>query len=196
MTRQPKSAKPDGPATDIGTLAGGSVPVRRIPIALSRHLFQIFLAATADGLAREYLTNVQFGVLVELSRVTGEPDIDQNSLAARMCIDRASTSQFLDELEAMGLVERRVNGADRRARLLRLTPRGERLRARLHPAQLDRQKRVLAVLTPEERELFLDLLARVVESNRDLARPGVGRRKPGVQRLMAVKSRTSHSRKT
>ncbi len=189
MARQPKSARPDGPATDSGALASEGVPGRRIPIALARHFFQIFVAATAEGLAREGLTNLQFGALVELSRVTGEPDIDQNSLAARMCIDRASTSQLLEELEAMGLVERRVNGADRRARLLRLTSRGERLRARVHPAQLDRQKRVLAALTPDERELLVDLLARVVESNRDLARPGGGRRKPGFQRLISSMSR-------
>jgi len=37
---------------------------------------------------------------------------------------------------------------------------------------------ILAALTPKERELFLDLLVRVVEANRALARPGAGRRKP------------------
>ena len=40
------------------------------------------------------------------------------------------------------------------------------------------QARLLAVLTPTEREIFLELLARVIEANENYARPGAGRRKP------------------
>jgi DNA-binding MarR family transcriptional regulator len=184
------------PPMDTGTSNSGGVPVRRTPPALARRFFQICTTATAEMLAGENLTNLQYGGLVYLSRVGGEPDIDQNGLAGRLGIDRASTSQLVDELEEMGLVERRVNGADRRARLLRLTPRGERLRARLSPALSARQMRVLAALTPHERELLLDLLVRVVESNRTLARPGAGRRKRGSHHSTASKSRQSPSNKT
>jgi DNA-binding MarR family transcriptional regulator len=128
--------------------------------------------------------------------VTGEPDIDQNGLAARLGIDRARVSQLLDEIDAMGLVDRRVNGADRRARLLRLTPRGERLRARLQPASIASQMRVFASLTPHERELLLDLLVRVVESNSNLARSGAGGRKRGSHQSKANKSRQLPSNRT
>jgi hypothetical protein len=38
------------------------------------------------------------------------------------------------------------------------------------------------VLKPKERELLLDLLARVIEGNKALARPGSGRRKRRVRR--------------
>jgi MarR family transcriptional regulator, lower aerobic nicotinate degradation pathway regulator len=171
-------AKPDQTApAQIGTFMTGGVPVRRTPLSLARRFLQICITATAETLAGENMTPMEFGVLAYLSKVTGTPDIDQNGLAARLGIDRASTSQLVDHLTAMGLVERRVNGADRRARLLRLTPRGERLRARLHPTQIASQMRILASLTPDERELLLDLLVRVVESNAGLARPGSGRRK-------------------
>jgi DNA-binding MarR family transcriptional regulator len=155
------------------------VPVRRTPISLARRFFQICTAAAAEAIAGDGLTPQQLGVLAYLNRQTGEPDIDQNGLAARLGIDRASTSALVDDLEAMGLVERRVNGADRRARLLRLTSRGEKVRARLHPASNAAQMSVFAALASRERELLLDLLVRVVESNSSLARPGAGRRKRG-----------------
>jgi DNA-binding MarR family transcriptional regulator len=163
---------------------------------LGRRFLHICITAAAETLTEEGITPGQLGVLVNLSPVTGEPDIDQNGLAARLGIDRARVSQLLDEIDAMGLVDRRVNGADRRARLLRLTPRGERLRARLQPASIASQMRVFASLTPHERELLLDLLVRVVESNSNLARSRAGGRKRGSHQSKANKSRQLPSNRT
>jgi DNA-binding MarR family transcriptional regulator len=155
-------------------------PVRRALTPLARRLVQICTAAAAARLADEGgLVPLDIGAMANLSRQNGEPDIDQNSLAGRLSIDRYSASLMVDRLEEMGIVERRVNGADRRARLLRLTQRGERLYARLRGPAEQIQMNILAPLSPKERELFIDLLARVVEANRALARPGAGRRKPG-----------------
>jgi DNA-binding MarR family transcriptional regulator len=81
-------------------------------------------------------------------------------------------------MEAKGLVERRVNGADRRARLLRLSARGTKLRERLRPKAHLVQARLLGTLTPTEREILLELLVRVIEANESYAKPGAGRRKP------------------
>jgi hypothetical protein len=53
------------------------------------------------------------------------------------------------------------------------------LRDGLHPGQIAAQMNVLASLNPRERELMIDLLVRVVQSNRDLARPGAARRRRG-----------------
>jgi DNA-binding MarR family transcriptional regulator len=92
-------------------------------------------------------------------------------------VDRNTTSLLVRSLESKGLLEQRVSDADRRARLVRLTPRGEKLVAKLHPPTLARQQQILDVLAPDERDLLLDLLIRVIEANRDLARPGAGRRK-------------------
>ena len=112
-----------------------------------------------------------------INKSVGEPDIDQSSLAARLGIDRNNTRLLAESLEAKGLLERRVNGDDRRARLLRLSPRGERLHNRLYPEAFAGQQRILEALQPSEREVLLDLLVRVVEGNLSLARPGAGRRK-------------------
>ena len=122
---------------------------------------------------------LDIAVLAHLNRQNGEPDIDQNGLADRLGIDRYSASLLIDRLEERGIVERRVNGADRRARLLRLTARGEKLYGKLRAPVLAGQMKILAPLAAKEQELFLDFLVRVVEANRALARPGAGRRKPG-----------------
>ena len=154
-------------------------PVHRVPMALARRFFQICTTAAAEALEGHDLTPLEWGVIRYLNRHNGEPDIDQAGLAARIGIDRNTASQLVDRLEQIGLLERRVNGDDRRARLLRLTSRGERLHARILPKTFGGQQRLLGVLKPAERELLLDLLVRLIEGNRMLARPGTGRRKRG-----------------
>jgi DNA-binding MarR family transcriptional regulator len=151
------------------------VPVRRVPVSLSRRFFQICMAVAAEVAAEKDLTTLEFGALTYLY---DEADIDQSGLTSRLGIDRSNTSIIVDQLEEKGLVERRVNGADRRARLLRLTPAGRRIRDGLRPKAGAAQARILAVLSPSEREGFLDMLVRIIEANEAYARPGASRRKP------------------
>jgi DNA-binding MarR family transcriptional regulator len=146
---------------------------------MGRRFLQICTAAAAEALEGEDLTPLEWAVFAYLNSFNGEPDIDQNGLAERLGIDRNNASLLVERLETRGLVERHVNGEDRRARLLRLSPRGERLFQRLRKPTLAAQQGVLAVLKPAERDLLLELLARVIEGNRILARPGAGRRKRG-----------------
>jgi DNA-binding MarR family transcriptional regulator len=98
-------------------------------------------------------------------------------VAERVGVDRNTTSLLVRVLEAKGLLEQRVSQSDRRARLIRLTPRGEALFGELHPKALAAQEQILAVLEPPERDVLLDLLLRVIDEYRHLARPGAGRRK-------------------
>ena len=151
--------------------------VRRIPLALARRFFQICTSASAEALTQADLTPLEFAVMAYVNSIDGEPDLDQSALAARLGVDRNSTSLLVGSLESKGLVDRRVSDTDRRARLVRLTPRGERLFAKLHPKAVELQQHVLDVLDPAERVLLIDLLVRVIEANPDRARPGAGRRK-------------------
>jgi DNA-binding MarR family transcriptional regulator len=152
-------------------------PVRRTPMSLSRRFVQICTAAAAATLAAEGLTPLESGVLAYLSRAGGEPNIDQNGLAARMGIDRSHASLLVDKLVRRGLIDRQINPDNRRAHILSLTPAGEQLHARTRPAFSAGQQKILSVLRPAEREQLIDLLVRVVEGNIVLARPGAGRRK-------------------
>jgi DNA-binding MarR family transcriptional regulator len=139
-------------------------------VALARRFFQIVGGAASEAIAAEGVKPQHLHAVVLLSEETGEPGIDQNGLAARLGLERARVSQLVDEMERLRLIDRRVNGADRRARLLRLTPQGEALRARVHPKGLAAQARVLEGLPPADRELLLDLLIRVIQLNEAPAR--------------------------
>jgi DNA-binding MarR family transcriptional regulator len=150
-------------------------PGHRVPAHLARRFHQICLGFTAEMLEAEALTPIEYSVLAALDDHPGQ---DQRGLAARLGIDTASVSQMVDRLEKPGLIHRRVSLTDRRARVLRLTPAGTRLRRRLRPALLAAQERILAPLSRDERASLIDLLARVVEGNESYARPGNGRRKP------------------
>jgi len=150
-------------------------PGHRVPAHLARRFHQICTGATAEILRPEGLMPIEFAVL---AAVADMPGLDQRGLAARLGIDAASTSQMVERLERAGLVERRINPADRRARELRATSRGMELRHRLRPALLAAQDRLMASLSSSERAMLIDLLARVVEANESYARPGNGRRAP------------------
>ena len=91
-------------------------PVRRIPLALSRRFFQICTSAAAEALTGADLTPHEFAVMAYVNSIDGEPDLDQSALAARLGVDRNSTSLLVGSLESKGLLERRVSDADRRAR--------------------------------------------------------------------------------
>src|SRR3954452_13515040 len=140
-------------------------PWHRVPTAIARRFHQICVAKTSGVVSEAGLTPLQYGVLVHLSKLTGKPGIDQNSLADRLNIDRNTASLLVEQLVKAGLVEREVNGADRRARLVSLTTKGEKLYARLRPVHLAANANILAPIKPRERKLLISLLIRVIEGN-------------------------------
>jgi DNA-binding MarR family transcriptional regulator len=149
----------------------------RSPIALARRFFQITTAVTAEVHDHEKtgLRHPEFGLMV---RIHDTPGLDQNSLADWMTLDRTTISTLVFRLEQQGLIERAVNGADRRARELRLTPAGKAMHDRVRPKTQAAQERILGVLTATERRTFVEMLSRVIEANEAYARPGAGRRRP------------------
>jgi DNA-binding MarR family transcriptional regulator len=151
-------------------------PIRRVPIALARRFVQICTAVVAETLDSDDLSPQQYAVI---AYVADEPDIDQAGIAARIGIDRNSTSVLVEQLERRGLLKRTVNGADRRARLVRLTKQGLDLHERMRPAMRANQRAILSALPPGDREKFLDQLVQIIRANESYARPGAGRRKRG-----------------
>ena len=150
------------------------VPIRLAPMPLARRFLQICTTAMAQSLEGTDLTPLQYGVLVY---VWGEPDLDQIGLAARVGLDRTNASLLVDQLEARGLIARRVSETDRRVRLLRTTAQGDRFLHRVVPEVRRGQDRLLEALAPAEREPFLEMMVRVIDENEGLARPGTGRKR-------------------
>jgi DNA-binding MarR family transcriptional regulator len=162
------------PRNPIPTDKRTRVPIRLAPMPLARRFLQICTTAMAQALEGTELTPLQYGVLVY---AWGEPDLDQIGLAARVGIDRTNTSLLVDQLEAKGLIARRVSETDRRVRLLRVTPLGDALLSRVVPAVRAGQDRLLGPLPAAQRKPFLEMLVRVIDENEGLARPGTGRKR-------------------
>ena len=167
----------------------GDVPVRQRPSPLARRFQQICTAAVARALEGEEMTPIQYAAFPYLR---DEPGLDQIGLAARIGIDRTNVGLLVDQLEARGLMERRVDDRDRRVWRLHLTAQGIRFQDRVRPATRRAQEEILSCLTDTERETLLSLLARVVQANDKLARPGLRRRK----RLPRIESLANRSRQT
>jgi DNA-binding MarR family transcriptional regulator len=156
----------------------GAPPLVRAASALARRFQLICATMIAEALAGEEVVQLEYGSLLYIEL---EPGIDQRRLAEAMGIDPSNASLIVDRLYSTGLIERRVNGDDRRVRQLYLTPKGKALWRRLRPKTSTANERVLEPLTPDQRELFLDLLICLIERNRAYGRPGAGRRKRGSQ---------------
>ena len=68
------------------------------------------------------MTRAQWVILARLSR---QPGISQNELAAICEVEPITVGRLIDRLEARGLVERRADPKDRRVRRLHLLPAAE-----------------------------------------------------------------------
>ena len=78
----------------------------------------------------------------------------QLALAQHLGVDRTVMTYLLDDLEAAGLIERRPDPADRRARRVVATPHGTELLATLNDRLREAEAYVLAPLDQEARETF------------------------------------------
>jgi DNA-binding MarR family transcriptional regulator len=169
------SARPGGKPPHLVQFQTAS-PIRRSTNPLARRFYQMCLGVQAQTLSPVGLTALEYSVMAYLNRDDGEPRIDQNSLAARLGVERSHASLIVEAMTTNGLVARSVNGADRRARLLSLTPKGEKLYRRVRPAVRAANARILEPLSPHQREQFFDMLIRMIEANGVHARPGADRR--------------------
>jgi DNA-binding MarR family transcriptional regulator len=110
------------------------------------------------------------GYLV-LSAVAQDRPRSQLALAQQLVVDKTAMTYLLDALERAGLVERRLDPADRRQRQIVLTPNGhcalEEFRGRLAEAE----QRLLYALTPEEALVFRQLFDRVARSTQEVTEP-------------------------
>jgi DNA-binding MarR family transcriptional regulator len=163
------------PTVRATTASTSLPPVDRRLTPLARRFNQVCNAAAAEVFDSHGLVPLQFGVLANLDE---KPGIDQRMLADRLAIDRTNAGLLVDQLEAMGLVERYLDPDDRRVRLLRLTDAGQGAFRDSLPGIVEANRAVLAsALSAHEAGLFMDMLVRIVVANEYLAKPGLGRRK-------------------
>ena len=112
-------------------------------------------AATLEPLG---LRPPHFGVM---TLIDAHPGSTQQELVTRSLIDASSMVGVIDELEAMGLAERRRHAEDRRKHAVHLTARGRRALERARGAAVKMAQEVFAPLDPDELETLRRLLRKL-----------------------------------
>jgi DNA-binding MarR family transcriptional regulator len=133
-----------GVETDLGWALG----------AITRSYLRAAREAVADvpGGARGYLVLAAAG--------QGEPK-SQLALAQHLGVDRTAMTYLLDDLEGAGLVERRPDPADRRARRVTLTDAGVARLRELKAGLYHVEDRLLEPLDDDDRATLRVLLRRL-----------------------------------
>ena len=104
------------------------------------------------------LTRAQWQALFHLARNEG---CNQATLADLLDVEPITLARVVDRLEASGLVERRPDPGDRRARLLFLGERAHPLLEELRALGAETREVALAGISEEERHQLSRLLARM-----------------------------------
>ncbi|HEX5727031.1 MAG TPA: MarR family transcriptional regulator [Longimicrobiaceae bacterium] len=142
------------PASEETDREGGQTLALRLWVALAR-AHNAVLAHAADDVARHGLTLAEFGILEALHH---RGPMMLGEVQRRILVSSGGITYLVDRLQARGLVERREDPADRRARVAALTPAGEALVRRVFPEHAARIKRALSGLGKKDKRAALGLL--------------------------------------
>ncbi|MEU1317183.1 MarR family winged helix-turn-helix transcriptional regulator [Streptomyces tibetensis] len=114
------------------------------------------------------ISHLMFEVLLILGRA-GDPGLSMGAVAQEQVLTTGGATRLVDRMVAAGLVERVEDPGDRRARLVRLTARGEETTVVAARAHVENIKRYfLAPLPVEDRERFAENLRVLSHTARDM----------------------------
>lgn len=99
-----------------------------------------------------------------LKGVCKNPECTAQSIAKRMCRDKAQITRVLKELISERLVERAENPQDRRSQLLRPTEQGRQVMQQLRKLEQKTADSMTKNLSPEEIEQFVRLANTMAEN--------------------------------
>ncbi|WP_316246871.1 MarR family transcriptional regulator [Microbispora triticiradicis] len=121
-----------------------------------------------EHFARYDLEPWEFDVLATLFRANFEHRLCMGDLAAAAMVSSAALTNRVDRLTAKGLVHREVSPSNRRMVLITLTDRGHAMVDELLEGHVANENRLLAGLTPEDREQLSGLLCKLLASLGDV----------------------------
>ena len=97
--------------------------------------------------------------------IDAEGPMSQRALGRRLRIDKSPMVGLIDDLEQLGLAERRRGRNDRRVQDIHLTVKGRLVRQRVTRLADEGNERTLVALDDDERVLLHDLLLRIAEAH-------------------------------
>ena len=139
-----------------------SFDFQHAPGHLIRRAHQVAVAIFMEETGAFDVTPVQFAILNALIEDPGE---DQVTLAAKVAFDAATFGSVIGRLESKGWVRRVPDAADRRRKLLWITPQGKQAAAQMKRAVNKVQSRIVAPLDAAERNQLLALLDKLVTAH-------------------------------
>ena len=117
----------------------------------------IYRKKVSRALAAYGISDAQAVPVLYIARFGG--GMRQNILAEEIGIEGPSLVRLLDQLCAHGLVERRDDSHDRRAKNLHLTPAGEEMAAQVEAALVQIRGRLLMTISDADLEAALRVLS-------------------------------------
>ncbi|MFE3229551.1 MarR family winged helix-turn-helix transcriptional regulator [Nocardia sp. NPDC059228] len=111
----------------------------------------------------------EFDVLATLRRSGNESGLSAGALNKAAMITSGAITNRIDRLSAKGWVERVPDPKDRRAIQVHLTDSGRALINRILPLHMENEQRLLADLSPTDRETLIPLLRKFAESLGDIS---------------------------
>jgi glycine/D-amino acid oxidase-like deaminating enzyme/DNA-binding MarR family transcriptional regulator len=149
-------------------------------IARISRLCRILEREVEDVYTEFALNRALFGVLAALRRAGPPYQLSPTDLYNSLLITSGAVSNRLERLAGAGLVRRVPDPDDGRSLLVALTPKGRRLIDRVLALHYERERELLAPLSPGERETVADELRRLLLALED-AGPPPSRRSRGTR---------------
>lgn len=130
----------------------------RDPLILVNDVARL-LRTRFDQRARAFgMTRAQWVILARLSR---QPGISQNEMAALCEVEPITVGRLIDRLEMRGMVERRADPHDRRIRRLHLLPPAQAILDEIARERDAQSEAVMAGIGEAEREQLVETLLRI-----------------------------------
>ena len=149
------------------------MPIKHIDFGFRVARIARRLRQAVDAELRTFgLTEATWRPLAYVGRLGG--GVRQKELATALSIEGPTLVRLLDNLERRGLIERREDETDRRARGIYLTRAGRELAVRVAKVGTEVQARALAKASPADLEIcqrVLDQIERELDSRLDVASP-------------------------
>lgn len=118
----------------------------------------------SDELAEVYA--VRFGISIPewrvIAHLSQHRNISVREIHALTAMDKSKVSRAVARLDGAGLVEKKVNGADRRLVELRLTRKGRQMFEQIDPLALAYERAALSALSPDEERQFRALVDKLL----------------------------------
>ncbi len=106
------------------------------------------------------LTDVQFNILMILKE-HGAAGLSQQELSEHLIVTKSNVVGLIDRLERGGYVRRKSHPSDRRFNQIVLTPKGQKLEAKVERSYFQEVDKMMSVLSASEKRSVIKAMERI-----------------------------------